>query len=187
MSDPAIYGLICAVVLLFWAVGAYNRVVRLRTAIGTAFAQLDSQLVERHAVVLRLSDSLGQDDSLVERGTLDAACRQARAALDLARRHSVTPGPIVSLGLAEQVLDASVTRLVTLAPPSDEQRAVLAELSAASMQLTFARQQFNGAVRAYNLAVQQAPTNLLCYLYGFGSTAELPDAGVEPSTVLLSA
>ncbi|HEY6133161.1 MAG TPA: LemA family protein, partial [Rubrivivax sp.] len=39
--------LLGAAVLVFWMVGAYNRLVRLRNGIGAAWAQVDKQLNRR--------------------------------------------------------------------------------------------------------------------------------------------
>ena len=44
MSTTQIILLALGAVLLFWVVGAYNRMVRMRNEIGNAFAQIDVQL-----------------------------------------------------------------------------------------------------------------------------------------------
>ena len=40
--------------LVFWAVGAYNRLIRLRNEITNAFAQIDVQLKRRHDLIPNL-------------------------------------------------------------------------------------------------------------------------------------
>ena len=46
-------------VLVFWVVGAYNRLERLKNAIGAAFGQLDEQLRRRHELIDRLMAVVG--------------------------------------------------------------------------------------------------------------------------------
>jgi LemA protein len=176
MSNQIIFVLILLAIVVFWTVGAYNRLVRLRNAIATAFTQVDVQLGQRHEAVRRLSALVGAEAGPpVDRGMLEAACQQAGAALELARRHPGDARPITSLALAEQVLDESLERMPA-GPHPDSLLAGLDELASLTSQVGFARQQFNAAVLAYNQAVQQAPTHLLSRVFGFGLTAELPDA-----------
>lgn len=61
MSLTAIVLLVIAAVLVFWAVGAYNRLVRLRNEIGNAFAQIDVQLKRRHDLIPNLVEVARKD------------------------------------------------------------------------------------------------------------------------------
>ena len=54
MSTTQIILLALGAVLLFWVVGAYNRMVRMRNEIGNAFAQIDVQLKRRHDLIPNL-------------------------------------------------------------------------------------------------------------------------------------
>ena len=51
MSNPLWPVLLVLALVFFWAIGAYNRLVRLRAAVGTAFAALEPLLRERLAWV----------------------------------------------------------------------------------------------------------------------------------------
>ena len=59
MTSSHIVGAVLAAVLLFWAVGAYNRLVRLRAAIVRQFVPVEEQFRLRHALLLQLVDNLG--------------------------------------------------------------------------------------------------------------------------------
>ena len=77
-------------VLVFWVVGAYNRLVRLKNAIGAAFGQLDEQLRRRHDLIARLIEVV-TGPLAQESGALDAlqtAGAQAREAAERARAPS---------------------------------------------------------------------------------------------------
>jgi LemA protein len=192
MTNAQVVAVIVAAVLLFWGVGAYNRLMSLRNAMRTAFGQLDAQVRRRHDLIPHLADAArtapGADPDVLDAAV--AARHQAHAALDLARAHPGAPGPMVSLAMAEQVLEDACRRLqqaIDRQPALKGEPAVQAvrdDLLGAEGRLGFARQMFNDAVTAYNTAVQQFPTRVLSSLFGFREAALLPapvDSG--PRTV----
>jgi LemA protein len=86
MSAGQWVALAAAAVLVFWMVGAYNRLVAMRTAIGDAFRLVD-ELVQRRAAAAITLAARAQDAMASEQGALDAwlaaqtASRQAADAL----------------------------------------------------------------------------------------------------------
>jgi LemA protein len=173
MSNSLVFFLVGFAIFTCWAVGAHNRLMQLRNAIGTQFQALDIHLKERHQIIQDLAN-LATTDSAAE--LTKAACQQAISALDLARRQPHTQVPITSLGLAEQVLDTSLARLLQANTNSNELQTQRDLLITAQAQLTFTRQLFNTAVDQYNRGVRQFPANLLCLTLGFKNTAQLPEA-----------
>jgi LemA protein len=57
MNTTSIVSWVVLAVLVFWAVGAYNRLVRLRNSIGNAFAQIDVQLKRRYDLIPNLVEA----------------------------------------------------------------------------------------------------------------------------------
>lgn len=169
MSSSQIAFWAAAAVLLFWAVGAYNRLVGLRSSLARCFVPVEAQFRHRHALLLRLADvlavSLAATPQPVE--ALRAACSQADAACQRARQRPGAQGLVTSLRLAEDILVEVRQRL----PPdvlADPALAELnAELTAGDNTLAFARRQFNAAVDEYNRAVRQFPTWLIAGLFRF--------------------
>lgn len=158
-------------VLVFWAVGAHNRLVQLRHAIVAAFAPVDEQFRLRHALLLRQADALAA--RLGERAApetlepLRAACGQAEGACLHARSRPGASGAITSLRLAEDILGEARTRLPPAAVDDAELAQLAAELAALDSTLGFARRKFNDAVEVYNHAVQQFPTLVIAGLFRF--------------------
>ena len=182
MMDSRVVAGIIAAVLLFWCVGAYNRLMALRNVMRAAFTQLEAQVRRRHELIPQLADA-ARADPATDPDVLDAAVaarQQARAALDLARAHPGAPGPMVSLAMAEQVLEDACRRLQqaidrrSALKADSTVQAVRDDLLGAEGRLGFARQMFNEAVTAYNAAVQQFPTRVLSSLFGFREAAVLP-------------
>lgn len=187
MGSSGITATLVAAVLVFWAVGAYNRLMALRNTMRAAFVQLEAQIRRRHEIIPQLADAARADadvDPTVPEAAI-AARHQAHAALDLARAHPGAAGPMVSLAMAEQVLEDTCRRLqhtidahavLRLAPAVAQLRD---DLLGAEGRLGFARQMFNDAATAYNVAAQQFPTRVLSSVFGFREAALLP-APVSP-------
>lgn len=181
MSTTQTVTLVILAVLGFWAVGAYNRLVRLRNAIGNAFAQIDVQLKRRYDLIPNLVET-ARKYLEHERETLEAvtaARNQARAAADVARGRPSDAGAMKSLGVAEQVLSGAMGRLMALVEAYPELKAdqtlreLSEELTSTENKVAFSRQLFNDATLDYNNAAQQFPTSVLAGLFGFREAAML--------------
>lgn len=170
-----------ALLLLFWMLGAYNRLVALRAAVVAAWQQVDDALARRGAAVAPLVGVL-RDGLVGEGAALDALLSghaQVAAAADALRPRPLRAEAALALQRAEAVLAPAVARvlaLLDLHPALRADEAVAPQLAAlreAEPRLAFARQLFNEAVQAYNDAVRQWPTRLLARLYGFGTAGRL--------------
>jgi LemA protein len=167
--------LVLAAVTLFWMLGAYNRLVSLRNAVGAAWRTVDELLAARAAAVGSLLAAL-REPLAGEAAALDAlAAAQARVA-DAARTmgdHAVRADAAVALGQAEAAFGPAGTRVRALVEAEavlrdlEAVQAPLAALHELAPRLAFARQAFNDAMQAHNGAIAQWPTRLLARLYGF--------------------
>lgn len=171
MSSTEIAGSAIVAVLLFWIVGAHNRMVRLRNAVVARFAPVDEGFRQRHALIERQVDLLA--GALANAGprldALRAACRQADAAREHARARPAVAGTITSLRVAEDILADARGRLPvqSVAGADAQLPEIHQQLGENDTTLTFARREFNLAVAAYNEAVHQFPTVILASLFGF--------------------
>jgi LemA protein len=181
MNTVQIVSIVVLAVLLFWGVGAYNRLVRLRNVITNAFAQIDVQLKRRYDLIPNLVE-VARKYAAHERETLEAvaaARNQAKAAADTARARPTAAGPMTSLAMAEQVLGGAMGRLMALVEAYPELKAdqnlreLAEELTSTENKIAFSRQLFNDATYDYNNAAQQFPTNLMASLFGFREAAML--------------
>ena len=167
--------------LVFWAVGAYNRLVRLKNAIAQAFGPLDVQLKRRYELISQLLEAI-KKYLQHESGTLDAllaARNQARSASDALRSRPANAAAVSALAAAEQTLDDSLGQLFAVAEAYPElqadptQRELREELSRTDNKAAFARQAYNDAALAYNNAQGQFPALLIARLFGFVPSALL--------------
>ena len=187
MTTTQIVSWIVVAVVVFWAVGAYNRLVRLRNAIANAFAQIDVQLKRRYDLIPNLVE-VARKYVQHERETLEAviaARNQARAAADGARARPTAAGAVTSLAMAEEVLGSAMGRLMAVVEQYPELKAdaslreLAEELTSTENKVAFARQLFNDATLDYNVAAQEFPTRMLAAVFGFREGAMLQSTANE--------
>lgn len=181
MNSGQVIALALAAVVVFWMLGAYNRLVRLRKAIGVAWAQVEAPLQARGELVGGLVDAL-REPLASETATLDAAAealRSAELAARALRASPVSADAAADLAMALARLDTGLARIVALcelslgAPGRASVAQALKRLEASQADLAFGRQLFNAAVLSYNTALAEFPTRLLAGLYRFGSAGRL--------------
>lgn len=174
-------GVAVAALLFFWGVGAYNRLMALRNAIGDAFAQLDAHLKERSEVCDKLLAAVAPRLPS-EQATFDAlasAQAEAQAATQASRAKPWAPDPVGTLAVASALHAAALTRLLSLLDHQAELRSeteidgLVSELKLVERQRAFTRQVFNQAVGQYNEALNEFPTRVLANLYGFKEARSL--------------
>jgi LemA protein len=167
-------------VLVFWAIGAYNRLVALRNRFKNAFAQIDVQLKRRYDLIPNLVET-AKAYMKHERETLEAVIRARNSAMTANLAAAADPGnaaAITGLTAAEGALSGALGKLFALAEAYPDLKAnqnmmqLTEELTGTENKIAFARQAFNDAVMTFNTAVQQFPSNLLASIFNF-APAEL--------------
>ena len=181
MSMASLVLIALAALLVFWAVGAYNRLVRLKNTIANAFGQIDVQLKRRYDLIPNLVEAarkyLQHESSTLEAVTL--ARNQAKSASDAVRSRPAHAGAVVALAAAEQALDSSLGQLFALAEAYPDLKAdqtirdLSEELTSTENKVAFSRQAYNDAVLDYNNAQGQFPALLIASLFSFAPSAML--------------
>lgn len=181
MTPTQLISIAVIAVLIFWSVGAYNRLVRLKNIIANAFGQIDVQLKRRYDLIPNLVEAAKKYLSH-ERETLEAvinARNEAKSASDAVRSRPANALAVTTLAVAEQALSSSLGQMFALneAYPdlkADETiRELSEELTSTENKVAFARQAFNDAVLDYNDAQGQFPALLIAKLFSFAPSAML--------------
>ena len=150
--------LIIAVVVL------YNRLVRSRNRVSTAWSDIDVQLQRRHDLVPQLVKAVDAY-AKYEKATLEAVTQLRAEAMRVV--------DVDARGAAEQALSEGVGRLLALAESYPDLKAnenflkLQAELVQTENYLQFARRYYNGSVRDYNTMTETVPSNVVANLFGF--------------------
>ena len=164
MSLFAVVTLGILLAICLWAVFAFNRLVRLRNQVRTAWADVDVQLIRRHDLVPSLVTAVqayaGHEQAVLTAVTeLRAQAMQAQA-----------PG---TLGTIESALQEGIGRLLALREAYPDLKAnenfaqLQRDLVEVEEQLQYARRFYNGAVRDLNDGVQRVPDLLVARTFGF--------------------
>lgn len=174
MSRSVLLGLLLAV-LLFWATGAYNRLMRLRSGSIAAFAGLETvlsqylPLVQTHQAQSPATGSATQ----AAWANLSAAAQQFHISLKVAQAQPLNAPTINALKTAHETLCLSWSRLQELAPDLNEPAlppALQTQWQQITVQAELARAEFNQRLAHYNRAISQFPALLLAWLFDFKPT-----------------
>ena len=172
--------LVIIAAIVFWVVGAYNRLVSLRNKFKNAFAQIDVQLKRRYDLIPNLVET-AKAYMKHERETLENVIRARNTAVTANAAAASDPGSaqaIQGLVVAEGALSGALSKLFALAEAYPDLKAnqnmmqLTEELTGTENKISFARQAFNDSVMSYNTAVQQFPTNVIAGMFTF-TQAEL--------------
>ena len=169
-TDTLVY-LALGAVLVFWSVGAHNRLVRLKNTVGREYAAIDAQLGQRHKLLGQLQ-AVGDRLDDGQLSVLESASRAARVAMDLARQRPSGGPEAAALAQAELRLDLALAAVWQSEPTQSAARTdpalrqavlLLVELEE---RLELVAQPYNAAVQAYNEAVREFPAWLVAQLAG---------------------
>jgi len=166
---------------VFWGVGGYNRLMRLKNSISDAFNGVDFQFKDRHDLLLKLVEAAGEylRHEPVTLTELMQARSESGTANDAVRARPSQAKFIQELMVAEQNLNekldnlwtASTHNLSMLADPKI--RELAQQLITTQSKLAYGCQAFNANVGLFNAARRQFPTLLIAYLCGLNSAAAL--------------
>lgn len=162
-------------VIFFWAVGVYNRLMRLKNQVANAFGQIDVQLKRRYDLIPNLVE-VARKYLQHEAETLEAviaARNQAQSAEKGAAANPLNAGALGALAGAEQLLGGALGRLFAVVENYPELKAdqtmreLKEELTHTENRVGFARQAYNDQVLEYNDAALHFPTIIVARLLGF--------------------
>jgi len=163
------------VVLIFFFVSIYNRLVGGRNAYKNAFAQIDVQLTRRYDLIPNLVET-AKGYMKHERETLEAVITARNAAVSGLKGAAANPGnpeAVQQLAGAETALSGALGRLFALAEAYPDLKAnqnmmqLSEELTSTENKVAFARQSFNDAVMNYNNLREMFPNSIIAGMFAF--------------------
>jgi LemA protein len=174
--------LVLIVLVAFFFIGQYNRLVTARNAFKNAFAQIDVQLTRRYDLIPNLVET-AKGYMKHERETLEAVIKARNSALAGLKAASTDPGnaaAVAQLSGAEAQLGGALGRLFALAEAYPDLKAnqnmmqLSEELTSTENKVAFARQAYNDAVMTYNNAREVFPSSVVAGMFNF-APAQLLD------------
>lgn len=156
--------LVTSLMLVFWGVGIYNKLVVLRENVKNGWSQIDVQLKRRHDLIPNLVNvAKGYMDH--EKGTLEAVIK--------ARQQAVDASSIKDKQVAENFLSSTLKSLFAVTESYPDLKAnqqmlqLHEELTSTENKITFARQYYNDEVKRLNTSVQIVPDSIIAGMTGF--------------------
>mgnify|MGYP001828335203 FL=1 len=144
----------------------YNRLIRSRNRVDTAWSDIDVQLQRRHDLIPRLVTAVDQY-AKYEKATL--------AAVTELRTEAMRAADVRAKGKIEEKLSAGIERIIALAEDYPDLKAnenfmsLQNELVETENYLQFARRFYNGSVRDYNTMTETVPSNIVAGWFSFST------------------
>jgi LemA protein len=160
---------VLAVVVLaaLWGVSTYNGLVRRKNVVAEAWSGIDAQLKRRADLIPNLVETV-KGYAAHEKTTFD----------ELARLRSAGPTQdVTQRAQSEQAITAAIGRVMAVAENYPELKAsanfqqLQGDLANIEDQIQLARRYYNGAVRDFNVMIEQFPSNVVA---NFGSFKPAP-------------
>jgi LemA protein len=158
--------ILLAVVVLagFWAVSIYNGLVRRKNVVAEAWSGIEAQLKRRADLIPNLVETV-KGYASHERTTFD----------ELARLRSEGQGQadVAARAQTEQAITAAIGKVMAVAEAYPELKAsanfqsLQSDLGVIEDQIQMARRYYNGAVRDFNVMIEQFPSNFIANSGGF--------------------
>ncbi|MEI9996571.1 MAG: LemA family protein [Rhizomicrobium sp.] len=160
-----LYIVIAVVVLIvLWGIMTYNGLVSRRAMVAEGWSGIDAQLKRRADLIPNLVETV-KGYATHERTTFDELARLRSTA-------GVSQDP-AQRAAAETAITAAIGKVMAVAEAYPELKAsanfqqLQTDLENLEDQIQLARRYYNGAVRNYNVSVQQFPSNLVAGATGF--------------------
>jgi len=174
---------VIGLLLVFYGVGIYNRLIALKNRFENAFSQIEVQLKRRYDLIPNLVETV-KGYMQHERGTLEAviqARNQAVSGLKQAAANPGNPAAMQALGGAENMLTGALSKLFALVEAYPDLKAnqnmaqLSEEITSTENKVAFARQAYNDSVTVYNTYRQSFPPVVFANMLGHSQNAELLD------------
>jgi LemA protein len=151
------------VLAALWALFTYNGLVRRKNVVAEAWSGIEAQLKRRADLIPNLVESV-KGYAAHERGTLDelTKLRAQAGTQDVAQRAQT-----------ETAISTAIGRIMAVAEAYPDLKAsanfqsLQTQLSEVEDQIQLARRYYNGAVRDFNVMIEQLPSNIIANIGGF--------------------
>jgi len=153
-----------AIAVLLWGVAIYNGLVRRKNVVAEAWSGIETQLKRRADLIPNLVETV-KGYAAHERETFDELAKlrsQGQTQADPAQRAQT-----------EAAITAAIGRVMAVAESYPELKAsanfqsLQTDLANVEEQINLARRYYNGAVRDFNVMIEQFPSNAIANFGGF--------------------
>ena len=158
--------IIVGILIVFWAISVYNKLIALRNRVKDQWAQIDVQLKRRFDLIPNLVETV-KGYAKHEKETLEGVIE--------ARNKAVTANSINEKVDAENQITGALNKLFALSEAYPELKAnenfksLQNELKEVEDKIAYSRQFYNDTAMSYNNIVAMFPSNIVANMFKFKS------------------
>ena len=156
--------LVIIVLLVFFVIGIYNALVRLRNQVQNAWSQIDVQLKRRHDLIPNLVET-AKGYMKHERETFESITQ--------ARSQAMGAKGVADAAKAEGALTDALSKFMLVVENYPDLKAnqnflsLQETLTSTENKIAFARQGYNDQVLFFNNKIQMFPSNIIANMFSF--------------------
>ena len=188
MNKTLIGIIVALVVIVGWAISAYNGMVSAEEEATTALANVQSTYQRRFDLIPNLVETVkgyaAHEKETLE-GVVNARSKATQITLD---PEKMTPEKMKEFQAAQGELWSAVSRLIAIQESYPDLKAnenfrdLHVQLEGTENRINEARNAYNKAVQAYNLKIRRFPNSLLSGVFGFEKMTKFEaETGAEKS------
>lgn len=178
MVEALIGFLAMGLLIAFYVIGVYNKLVRIRNEVKNAFSQIDVQLKRRYDLIPNLVET-AKASMKHERETLEAVIQARNQAMSTmnAVKGQMNAENLQNLFKAEGQVSSALRQFSVVLEAYPDLKAnaslnqVMEEITSTENKVSFSRQAFNDSVMSYNNQREVFPSSMIAGPFGFAPMA----------------
>jgi LemA protein len=155
---------VIVLLVIFYTIGIYNKLVKFRTLVDEAWSGIDVQLKKRYSLIPNLVETV-KGYAKHEQETFEKVVK--------ARNQAQSAATVEDQQVAENQLNKALVNLFALSEQYPELKAnqnflkLQEELSVIEQDIEKSRRYYNGTVREKNILIDSFPSNVVANGFGF--------------------
>lgn len=161
------------VVIVLWAIGGYNGMVKMDEQVQNSWANVETQYQRRADLIPNLVSTVKGYAKHEQQTLEDVVKARSEATQVKVDAENLTPEKLAAFQKAQSGVSSALGRLLAVAENYPDLKAnqnfleLQSQLEGTENRITVARKDFNDTAKSYNQAIRQFPKNILAGLFGF--------------------
>ena len=161
------------VVIILWAIGGYNGMVKMDEQVQNSWANVETQYQRRADLIPNLVSTVKGYAKHEQQTLEDVVKARSEATQVKVDAENLTPEKLAAFQKAQSGVSSALGRLLAVAENYPDLKAnqnfleLQSQLEGTENRITVARKDFNDTAKSYNQAIRQFPKNILAGIFGF--------------------
>ena len=161
------------VVVVLWAIGGYNGMVKMDEQVQNSWANVETQYQRRADLIPNLVSTVKGYAKHEQQTLEDVVKARSEATQVKVDAENLTPEKLAAFQKAQSGVSSALGRLLAVAENYPDLKAnqnfleLQSQLEGTENRITVARKDFNDTAKSYNQAIRQFPENILAGMFGF--------------------